>query len=173
MSGLQTKRLQLEPRTPEHVRALLAGADAYEKKFGQKVADGLADFMKAASPEWIARVQAATSYDLWNDGFSVMHAEDNMMIGAAGYKGPPVDGMVEIAYGIAPAYQGQGYATEAAQALVDYAIKSGQVSMLRAHTLPEVNASGGVLRKCGFKHVGEVIDPEDGLVWRWERLAAG
>jgi hypothetical protein len=26
-----------------------------------------------------------------------------------------------------------------------------------------------VLRRCGFEQAGEVIDPEDGLVWRWQR----
>ncbi len=30
------------------------------------------------------------------------------------------------------------------------------------------NASTRVLTKCKFKWVGEVMDPEDGLVWRWE-----
>jgi hypothetical protein len=26
-----------------------------------------------------------------------------------------------------------------------------------------------VLDQCGFWHRGEVVDPEDGLVWRWEK----
>jgi hypothetical protein len=38
-----------------------------------------------------------------------------------------------------------------------------------AHTLPEENASTRALRGNGFAHAGEVIDPEDGRVWRWER----
>jgi len=68
-----------------------------------------------------------------------------------------------------PDYQGKGYATEAAQALVDYGFSDSRVRVVIAHTLPESNASGRVLTKCGFKHIGEVIDPEDGLVWRWEK----
>ena len=76
---------------------------------------------------------------------------------------------MEIAYGIAPEHQGKGYATEAAEALTAYAFGSGQVRVVRAHTLPESNASGRVLTKCGFRNIGEVIDPEDGLVWRWEK----
>jgi RimJ/RimL family protein N-acetyltransferase len=77
--------------------------------------------------------------------------------------------MAEIAYGVNPEYQGKGYATEAAAALVSYALGTGQARVVRAHTLPEPNASTRVLSKCGFRQVGEVIDPEDGLVWRWER----
>ena len=91
------------------------------------------------------------------------------MIGSCGYKGPPdADGMVEIAYAIDEAHRGQGFATEAAQALADHALKSGRVPIVRAHTLPVANASTRVLTKCGFCHVGQVIDPEDGPVWRWE-----
>jgi RimJ/RimL family protein N-acetyltransferase len=77
--------------------------------------------------------------------------------------------VVEIAYGVASEHQGKGYATEAAEALVTYAFGSGQVRVVRAHTLAESNASTRVLTKCRFRRIGEVIDPEDGLVWRWER----
>jgi RimJ/RimL family protein N-acetyltransferase len=79
--------------------------------------------------------------------------------------------MVEIAYGIAPERQGHGFATEAAGALLRFAAADPRVRLLRAHTLPEPNASTHVLRKCGFVQLGEVIDPEDGPVWRWERSA--
>jgi ribosomal-protein-alanine N-acetyltransferase len=55
---------------------------------------------------------------------------------------------------------------------VDFALASGQVQLVRAHTLPEVNASTRVLLKCGFRHVGTVVDPDDGPVWRWELSAS-
>jgi ribosomal-protein-alanine N-acetyltransferase len=75
------------------------------------------------------------------------------------------------AYAITPEHQGKGFATEAAAALVSYAFASGEVRVVRAHTLPLPNASTRVLTKCGFQKAGEVIDPDDGLVWRWERGA--
>ena len=103
-------------------------------------------------------------------GFSLVHRETGKEVGRCGFKGPPTaDGTVEIAYGIDVDHQGRGYATEAAEALVCAAFESGRVHLVRAHTLPEENASTRVLRKCGFSFVGEVIDPEDGKVWRWER----
>jgi RimJ/RimL family protein N-acetyltransferase len=80
-----------------------------------------------------------------------------------------VDGIVEISYGIAPDYEGDGYATEAAQALVDFASLCGEVRLIRAHTLLDAVASKRVLAKCGFQHVGETVDAEDGLVSRFER----
>jgi RimJ/RimL family protein N-acetyltransferase len=81
---------------------------------------------------------------------------------------PDADGVVEIAYGVAPEYQGRGYATEAATALVEFALSDPRVQTVRAHTLPEPNASTRVLTRNGFRHLGEVMDPEDGRVWRWE-----
>jgi RimJ/RimL family protein N-acetyltransferase len=99
-----------------------------------------------------------------------VHTDSGAEVGTCGFKGPPsADGVVEIAYGVNPDYQGKGYATEAVQALIDYALSSGNVRVVRAHTLPEQNASTRVLTKCGFRCIGEVIEPEDGLVWRWEK----
>src|SRR5207247_9533583 len=87
-----------------------------------------------------------------------------------GCKGPAsADAVVDMSYGGKPDHQGKGYATEAAQALTAYAFSSGKVRVVRAHTRPEPTASSRVLVKCGFRRIGEVIDPEDGLVWRWER----
>ena len=124
------------------------------------------------SPEWLARARAATAADPWIHGFNVVQRESGATVGSCGFKGPPsVEGIVEIAYGVNPSYQGRGYATEVAQALADYAFRSGRVSLVCAHTLPHENASTRVLTKCEFECVGEVIDPEDGLVWRWELRA--
>ena len=91
-----------------------------------------------------------------------------------GFTGPPdSDGGAEIAYGIAPTYQGNGYATEVAKALIDFASRDARVKTIRAHTLAEVNASPRVLEKCGFKKTGETVDSEKGLpVWRWERAVS-
>ena len=124
------------------------------------------------SADWLAQFHASTSATPWIHGFSFMHRDSNVVVGKGGFKGPPAaDGVVEIAYGVDPDYQGKGYATEAAQALAAFAFSSGRVRVVRAHTLPESNASTRVLTKCGFRRIGEVIDPEDGLVWRWEKDA--
>ena len=153
---LHTNRLTLIPHTPDDVRAQIARMTADERAH--------------VSPEWLARVPLAAADDPWIRGFALVHRTTDVVIGTCGFKGPPDgDGIVEIAYGIAPDHQGHGYATEAAAALVAYAFKSGQVRLVRAHTLPEASASTRVLAKCGFRRVGEVIDPEDGLVWRWEQ----
>ncbi|MDB6136324.1 MAG: hypothetical protein JWM59_4567 [Verrucomicrobiales bacterium] len=67
-------------------------------------------------------------------------------------------------------HQGRGYATQAARALTDYALGHPDLRTVRAYTLPERNASTRILTKCGFQNTGEVIDPDDGPGWRWERV---
>ena len=169
---LKTGNISLLPHTPEHARALLEGSDVYERRFNIRVADGVRDFLAGpeVSEDFLVRLNTATAADPWKDGFAVVHVADNIIIGLCGFTGPPgTDEMVEIAYGIAPGYRARGYASEAAQALVAYAMAIGQVRIIRAYTLPQHNASTRVLLKCGFTLLGEVVHAEDGIVWRWER----
>jgi len=172
--AIETVHLRLTPYSPEHLLALIEGEGRFEECFGLPAAEGLRAFFVSddVSPAWLAQLRASTAADPWIHGFAVVHRESGLVIGAVGFKGPPdEDGMVEIAYGIVPGYQRRGYATEAAEAGVAFAFDSGNVRQVRAHTLPTPNASTRVLAKCRFKQIGEVVDAEDGLVWRWERVA--
>ncbi|HEX8233611.1 MAG TPA: GNAT family N-acetyltransferase [Caulobacteraceae bacterium] len=90
-------------------------------------------------------------------------------VGSCAYKSAPdARGAVEIAYYTFPAFEGRGYAKGMIAALRELAARSG-AALVFAHTLPERNASGAALEREGFAFAGEVIDPEDGPVWRWER----
>jgi ribosomal-protein-alanine N-acetyltransferase len=167
---LKSRNLRLMPHKPEHLLALAESSAAYEERSGMRVADGVREFLLAASADFQKELQAATEPDPWKFGFAVVHNIDNMVIGMCGFAGPPdPTGEAEIAYSIAPDYQGRGYATEVAGTLIEYASGSGRVKCFYAYTLPQINASTRVLEKCGFKHVGEVIDSENNTVWRWQR----
>jgi len=150
-----TENLRLTLRSPAETLAAIEAMSA--------------EVRAQVSPDWLARAKAATSPDPWTHGFTVHHRESGAAIGTGAFKGPPdADGMVEIAYAIDPEYQNRGFATEVARALSDFAFSSRGVRVVRAHTLPTANASTRVLAKCGFTRLGEVMDPEDGLVWRFE-----
>jgi ribosomal-protein-alanine N-acetyltransferase len=171
--SLETERLTLVPCAPQHILALIEAPETFERLFGFPVENALHGFYNsdAVSPQWLAalRKDSRGQPDPWRHGFFVLHRQQRSVIGSAGFKGAPdADGFVEIAYGIVPSYEGKGYATEAAAALVRYAFEQGARN-IRAHTLPEPNASTHVLLKNGFRNVGSVVDPEDGTVWRWER----
>ncbi len=152
---IETTRLRLELES-------LAAAQ-------QRVAEMPSEHRAMLSADWLARFAAATDGDHWVLGFNMLRIADEAIVGGCGFKGPPShEGVVEIAYYVEPAEQGQGYATEAAAALTRYAFQQPGVKLVCAHTLPQPNASTRVLEKCGFRHVGSVEDPEDGLVWRFE-----
>ena len=169
---METLRLQLRPFSPAHWLALIEGEEEFHRSFGLRAAEGLRALITSGevSPAWLAQLREAKTADPWVHGFAVVAHASNLVIGSAGFKGPPDEaGTVEIAYGIAPAHQGQGFATEAAGELVAFAFRDPRVRLVSAHTLPTNNASTRVLTKNGFLKIGEVIDPEDGCVWRWEQ----
>lgn len=93
----------------------------------------------------------------------------NTLIGNCGFKGcPDRNATVEIGYEISPSFRNQGFATEAAGALIGHAFLNAEVQAICGHTLREENGSVKVLRHCGMKFIKEVNDPEDGPLWRWE-----
>lgn len=158
-TSVETRNLNMVLESPEGVRTRIEGMASAERA--------------QLSPDWLALVDSASSADPWIHGFTLVRRVDEAVVGSCGFKGPPTpEGVVEIAYGVAPEYQGRGYATEAAEALVAYAFSISEVRAVWAHTLPEENASTRVLAKCGFRRIGEVVDPEDGPVWRWEKRRA-
>ena len=169
---LETAPLTLLESSPQYLLALIDQPDRLEELTGFPVDADLRGFYVSGevSPAWLEALRNSTQANPWQHGFFVVDRERRLVVGTAGFKGAPdADGMVEIAYGIAPSFQNRGYATEAAQALTDFAFASRDVELVRAHTLPEANASTHVLKKCGFRFIGDVVDPEDGPVWRWER----
>jgi [ribosomal protein S5]-alanine N-acetyltransferase len=122
------------------------------------------------SADWLARVRAGPETDPWTFGFTIVDRVTSVPVGVCGFKGPAgQDGTVEIAYGIDAEYRGRGYATAAAMAMVEYAFAHQHVGTVRAHTFSDGNASARVLLKCGFHLIGQVEEPDDGLVWRWEK----
>lgn len=94
--------------------------------------------------------------------------ENSVPVGTCAFKSPPVDGRVEIAYGTMPGCEGRGIATAMARGLVRIARHENESLTVFAQTLPEENASTSILKKLGFRLIGTVEHPEDGMVWEWE-----
>ncbi|MDB4904578.1 MAG: hypothetical protein JWQ63_3859 [Mucilaginibacter sp.] len=92
---------------------------------------------------------------------------DNL-VGSAAFKGKPVDGKIEIAYGVFPQYQHKGLGTRIAAELVKLSLKTDPTVKITARTFTEENYSTRILLKNNFKFLGAVIDEGDGEVWEWE-----
>ena len=85
------------------------------------------------------------------------------IVGSISFHGPPDEqGMMEIGLGVHDDFQRRGYATEALTAMWSWVINQPGVEMLRYTVDPNNEASVVVIKKFGFAHVGQQIDPEDG-----------
>lgn len=165
---IRTARLRLIQAEIPMLDLLLAGPETFTAATGLKVADQYLEFPEAL-PHSREHLASAARDHAWWAPWLFVHADAETLIGLGGFKGPPdTAGFVEFGYGIAPAWRGQGYATEASLGLIAHARRQPGVVTLGAHTLPETNASTRVLAKCGLVKVAEVNDPTDGSIWRWE-----
>lgn len=93
--------------------------------------------------------------------------QNDDLVGSAGFKGPPINGTVEIAYGTFEQYRKQGIGTAICRALVDLALKTNPFIKITVRTISEENFSARILEKNNFTCIGTVNDPEDGEVWEW------
>lgn len=84
-------------------------------------------------------------YAIW-----MIERKDGTHVGDLSFKGLSDDGSVEIGYGILEEYQGSGYATEAVDKVVNWALNQPGVTRVEAETEPDNKASQRVLEKCGF-----------------------
>ena len=93
---------------------------------------------------------------------------NNELVAAGGFKGKPVNGVVEIAYGTFPNFRQQGIGTAVCKKLVELSLQTDPLVRITARPLPEKNYSTSILEKNNFICLGVVQDPEDGAVWEWE-----
>ena len=77
-------------------------------------------------------------------------AIDYVLVGCAAFKGKPVNGKVEIAYGTFPQHQNKGVATEICRLLLQLSLKTDVTIRITARTVAEENYSTKVLRKNGL-----------------------
>jgi len=127
------------------------------------------ELLRTVGQQTVAMLQRTGATTPWT-GYLAVDSAHQIIIGTCGFPAPPdSEGVVEIAYFTFPLYEGRGYASAMAAALVELAEGTAGIRRVRAHTLPEGNASTRILEKLGFERIGETIDPDAGRVWRWER----
>jgi RimJ/RimL family protein N-acetyltransferase len=135
--------------------------------------DGTPRHYAGSLPEVTSEVFRATAMHYRTVGFEepwigYLALADETPVGTCGFKSPPRDGRVEIAYFTFPEFEGLGCASAMAAELVAMARQHGSSLVVAAQTLPERNASHRVLEKLGFRHVSAIDHPEDGTVWEWQ-----
>ena len=127
------------------------------------------DLLRSVGQQTVAFLQRTGATPPWTGYLAVDRGKD-VIVGTCSFTAPPdADGVVEIAYFTFSPFEGQGYATAMAARLVELAQGATGIRKVRAHTLPERNASARILERLGFERIGETVDPDVGQVWRWER----
>jgi RimJ/RimL family protein N-acetyltransferase len=116
--------------------------------------------------EATTQLYRAVGYELPWIGYLAI--ENGDCVGACGFKSPPQNNRVEIAYFTFPEHEARGVATRMASELIRLALDKMPAVTVAAQTLPEENASTSILKKLRFRLVGTVEHPEDGLVWEWQ-----
>lgn len=155
--------IKSDPVTDEQ----LANDREYTEAMAAEDWDSLGSAMRRVIGERLGPGSVAAEELHWG-GYFAVDSESGEVVGSCAFKTPPTsDGAVEIAYFTYPGFEGRGYATEMARRLVELARGSTEVRRVIAHTLQEAGPSTRALEKIGMTFGGEVIDPEDGPVWRW------
>ena len=156
--------LEFIPATRKVLRQLASDPEEFAEEHGvilhevaQSVGEAGLKFVRSFSyetpPEWF--------------GYLAVEGDTQSLCGVCTFKGPAVEGAVEISYYTFPGFEGRGIGTEMARFLVERARSLPDVTRVIAHTLQERNASGRILQKIGMRFTGDA--EEDGeAVWQWE-----
>ena len=143
---LETKRLCLRPLTMDDLDALHAVLSD-----PVAMAHYPAPFTRARTEAWIRwnlDNYARHGFGLW----AVTLRAGGACIGDCGITLQPIGGAMqpEIGYHIHRAHWGQGYATEAAQAVLRFAFEELACPMVSVYHFPKNNRSKHVIKKLGF-----------------------
>lgn len=155
---METPRLSLIPITVKIVEDVLANRrESVEETLGAKMPSRWPGRALVERAFWasLERIRANPELRLWGDRVMVTRDREARVVGSVVFHGgPDPEGVVEVAYGVEEESQGQGYATEAVRASVEWALTHPHVKMIRATTPPWHMTSKRVLTKCGFEEVG-------------------
>ncbi|MBE1557179.1 GNAT family N-acetyltransferase [Sporosarcina limicola] len=145
---IETKRLKLIACNPEFVSKI----SPREYEIGNHI------------KEYLGELKNDSSIQGWGIWF-VVNKNNNNIIGDIGFKGKPINNMVEIGYGITPSSQKSGYATEAVKAIIDWAFSFNQVEKIIAECLDDNIPSIKVLEKMKMKRV-----EQNNNMLKWELI---
>lgn len=167
-----TPRLELKPFEAEAIAALLAGeAERLERLTDARFPTPLRPppLLEEVLPLVCDRLRAEPATLGWWTWLAVDRAS-RRVTGALGFGGPPdADGAVMIGYATYPGAEHHGYASEAAGALVEWALAQPGVRRVCASIPPDNTAARRVAERIGMTVAGTVWEEELDDVLLYER----
>jgi RimJ/RimL family protein N-acetyltransferase len=156
MPVLVTERLRLMPLTLEAIEAVLDRDKVRaEAIVGARFPPAWPNdqLLEVGFPYTREAVRAAPDVRLWGDSLVLLRDEPRV-VGSVVFHGRPTDGIAEVGYGIEESARGNGLATEATRACVEWALAQSGIAAVQATTFPWHAASLGVIRNVGMQLVG-------------------
>lgn len=168
---IRTNRLDLISMSAAFIEAVLAGdranagatagltlppdwPDEHDSRFLRRRLDQMR--VDPSSQQWLVRAMA-------------LRVQERPMVGHIGFHGSAETvGRAEMGYTVMPNHRRQGYATEAARALMGWAAREHGVDRFFVSIAPGNASSLAMAAKLGFRQVGEQNDEEDGLEYVFE-----
>jgi RimJ/RimL family protein N-acetyltransferase len=159
---IHTERLDLLPFNLLQLRLYLENPQQLETELGFPISRAIVtDVVQRAIGMKLAKMAQADPTKLdWYTYWLIVVRGLPFGAGLIGFKGvPDNNGEVEIGYGIDPAFQGKGYTTEAARAMIQWAFTAPDCqAVIAPHTKRSNLASQHVLLNCGMHLYGEDAD---------------
>ncbi len=174
MKNIRTERLLLHPLTLLQLEMYLQGPVTLAENLGLDAvelsveAEFWAEVPDAIERICIPKVREHLDYFEWHTHWVIISPTANRVVGGIGLSGlPDEQGQVMVGYFVDDDFAGQGLATEATLAMVDWVMQNADVQSVAADSLKDGIASQRVLQKAGF--VFEKETEEGNLRWRWVR----
>jgi RimJ/RimL family protein N-acetyltransferase len=148
---LRTRRLELAPLDVEEARALVETGCCT----GRRRVEGYPTDATLVAAGIIVTA-AAEHCDMGPfTNYQIVRKLDGTVVGDCGFHGvPDAHGTVEVGFGVAPAARGRGYAAEAVEALIGFALLQHGVRRVQAETTRGNTASRRTLEKAGMRLTG-------------------
>jgi len=159
MTVLKTERLTLRPMAPGDTEAYAA------MRYHPEVAKWL--LPAPGDPMDAARATIERHGQSWRDHgygpWAIFH--DDRLVGHAGLSFAPEFGETEVLWSLHPDAWGQGFATEAGRAALDFGFRTVELGLIFAVTKPDNLASQAVMKRLGLIYRKDVVYRHVDSVW--------
>jgi predicted acetyltransferase len=159
---IQTQRLKLIPLSLEQLQLLLTDHQQLENKLGFTIDKDNTNetVLRAVNIKISKMIHFDPAQHPWFTYWLIVIPDKSLGAGMAGFKGIPAEnGESEIGYGISPVVRGNGYMTEAVQALIAWAFEHEECKAVVALDVLRINIpSQRVLEKVGMHIYEETVD---------------
>jgi [ribosomal protein S5]-alanine N-acetyltransferase len=174
---IETQRLELIPCSLEVAKMAIAkNAQLLEKLLTAYIPeDWYTADVQGFLPKYVEMLEADPSqlgYGVW----LMIRTHDSTLIGDLGFVGKSDDGKcLELGYEVLAAYRNQGYATEAVEVLLNFALMQLGVEKVIVHIPQDNLAAIRVAEKLGMQNLGLVELPNipGVMMLEWELELAG